>query len=381
VYRYAGGDRWINCGAPDRSNSVTSLAVYRGELYAGTGRYRLAGSSLAESENPHLGGRIFRYDDADRWIDCGQLPHTEAVGGLVVFQDRLYASSLYRPAGFFRYEPEGGEGETGRWTRLSVPIGSDPVSNAMGEKRVEALTVFEKHVYASSYDGGHVYRFDGKDWTDCGLLGDNTQTYSFAQYHDKLHVGTWPSGKVYRFEDLNRWSDLGRLGQELEVMGMSVYNGRLIAGTLPLAEVYAFDGNGSWHRIAQLDSTPNVKYRRVWTMAEHDGEVFCSTLPSGKVFAYSQGHQVTWGHSLPNRWCHVVAIKSSEQLRLYVDGDLVAQSHLRLQSDFDLECDSDLRIGSGANGALNGRLADVRFYLRCLGDEEISALAKRSMPE
>lgn len=381
VYRYAGGEQWIDCGAPDQSNSVTSLAVYRGELYAGTGKYRLAGSSLAESENPHFGGRIFRYDDANRWVDCGQLPNTEAVGGLVVFQDRLYASSLYRPAGFFRYEPESSECGTAQWEALPVPMGLDSTAKVMVEKRVEALTVFEKYLYASSYDGGHVYRFDGNGWTDCGLVGDNTQTYSFAQYQGKLHVGTWPSGKVYRFEAQDRWSDVGRLGEELEVMGMSVHNGRLIAGTLPLAEVYAYDGTGSWHRMAQLDSTPGVKYRRAWTMAEHDGEVYCSTLPSGKVFAHSQGHQVAWGHPLPNRWCHVTAIKSSEHLRLYVDVDLVAQSHLREQPEFDLDCESDLRIGSGSNGALNGRLADVRFYLRALGDEEIAALAKQSEPE
>ena len=383
VYRYAGSDQWIDCGAPDQSNSVTSLAVYRGELYAGTGKYRLAGSSLSESENQNLGGRIFRYDDANRWVDCGQLPNTEAVGGMVVFQDRLYASSLYRPAGFFRFEPESPTSGTGQWTSLPVPMGFDPTSNNMVEKRVEALTVFEKYLYASSYDGGHVYRFDGTEWTDCGLLGDNTQTYSFAQYQGKLHVGTWPSGKVYRFEDKNQneWTDVGRLGEELEVMGMSVHNGRLIAGTLPLAEVYAYDGAQSWQRMTQLDLTPDVKYRRAWTMAEHDGEVYCSTLPSGKVFSYSQGHQVAWGHSLPNRWCHVTAIKSAQQLRLYVDGELVAQSFLPEQSDFDLDCESDLRIGSGMNGPLNGRLADVRFYLRALADEEIKALSMQSKPE
>jgi len=381
VYRFAGGNQWVDCGAPDQSNSVTSLAVYRGELYAGTGKYRLAGSSLSESDNPNLGGRIFRYDDANRWVDCGQLPNTEAVGGMVVFQDRLYASSLYRPAGFFRYQPESSADQTDLWATLPVPTGLDLTSDLRVEKRVEALTVFDKHLYASSYDGGHVYRFDGEQWTDCGLLGNNTQTYSFAQYQGKLHVGTWPSGKVFRFENLNRWTDVGRLGEELEVMGMSVHNGRLIAGTLPLAEVYAYDGAQSWHRLTQLDSTPDVKYRRAWTMAEHDGELYCSTLPSGKVFAYSQGHQAVWGQPLPNRWCHVTAIKSGQQLRIYVDGELVAKSHLDEQANFDLNCESEMRIGSGMNGPLNGRLSDMRIYNRALNDAEIEALAKQSKPE
>ena len=103
VYRHAGGSEWIDCGAPDGSNSVTAMAVFDGKLYAGTGRYRVAGSSLPESPNDTPGGRIFRYEGL-AWVDCGQLPGSIAVGGLAVFQGRLYAGSLYAPAGFFRYE-------------------------------------------------------------------------------------------------------------------------------------------------------------------------------------------------------------------------------------------------------------------------------------
>jgi hypothetical protein len=201
VYRYADGEQWTDCGAPDQSNSVTAFAVHEGALYAGTGRYRVAGSALPKSENTVLGGRIFRYEGKEVWVDCGQLPQAEAVGGLVVFRGKLHASSLYRPAGFFRYE--GGT----RWTDCGTPDG----------ERVEALTVHDGYLYASSYDGGHVYRYDGKGWADCGQLGDNTQTYSFTSHEGRLHVGTWRSGRVFRFEDIGKWTDMGRLGEELEV--------------------------------------------------------------------------------------------------------------------------------------------------------------------
>jgi hypothetical protein len=67
-------------------------------------KYRLAGSSLLESKNPNLGGKVYRYAGDQSWEDCGQLPDTEAIGGLVVYRGRLCASSLCRPAGFFRYE-------------------------------------------------------------------------------------------------------------------------------------------------------------------------------------------------------------------------------------------------------------------------------------
>jgi len=43
---------------------VTALAVHDSKLYAGTGKYRLAGSALPESENMHLGGRVYRQPGA-----------------------------------------------------------------------------------------------------------------------------------------------------------------------------------------------------------------------------------------------------------------------------------------------------------------------------
>jgi hypothetical protein len=369
VYRYAGGDRWVDCGSPDKSNAVTAFAAHEGALYAGTGKYRLAGSHLPESENLTPGGRVFRYDGGSSWVDCGQLPDTEAVGGLVVFQGRLHASSLYRPAGFFRYE--GGT----RWTRLPDAQGPDLQTGELGPRRVVSLTVHDGAIYAGSYDGGRVYRFDGASWTDCGQAGDNTQTYAFTRYEGQLLVSTWPSGRVFRFQDVGRWTDFGRLGEELEVMGMMVHNGRLLGGTLPLAEVHAYDGDGKWTLWQRLDHTPDVKYRRAWTMAEHDGQVFCSTLPSGKVFAASHGRQVSWDYTLAAGWHHIAAVKSAERLALYVDGKQVAQTAEFDAAAWDLNSDAPLRLGSGMNGPFNGQLADLQLFRRALRPAEIEALA------
>ena len=112
-------------------NSVTALAEHDGKLYAGVGKYRLGGSALTESPNTNLGGRVLRYDGGTQWVDCGQLPGVEAIGGLVEFRGALYATSLYRPAGFFRYD--GGT----KWTDCGTP-----------GVRVEALAVYNGHLYA-----------------------------------------------------------------------------------------------------------------------------------------------------------------------------------------------------------------------------------------
>lgn len=369
VYRYEGGQKWSDCGRLDGSNSVTALAAFEGYLYAGTGKYRVAGSSLPESENQTPGGRVYRYEGGSMWVDCGQLPDTEAVGGLVEYQGRLYASSLYQPPGFFRYE--GGV----QWTRMSNAIGPDRETGTLGPKRVESLTVHDGYLYASSYDGGRVYRFDGKGWMDCGQMGEDTQTYGFTRYEGRLHVSMWPSGKVRRFEEVGRWSDIGRLGQELEVMGMMVHNGRLIGGTLPLAEVHAYDGEGKWTLWQRLDHTPEVKYRRAWTMAEHAGEVFCSTLPSGKVWAARHGRQVSWDHSLPLGWHHITAVKTAARLTLHVDGVQVAEAAGFDALTWNLDSKAPLRLGTGMNGPLNGQLRDLRIHLSALSNTKIQALA------
>ncbi len=361
VYRYAGPGRWEDCGAPDRANSVTAMAAWNGALYVGSGKYRLGGSSLKESENPHHGGRIFRYRGGQRWEQVGHFPGMEATGGMVVYRGKLYVSSLYRPATFHRYEGEG------RWTALPVPHG----------KRVEALGVFDGHLWATGYDEGHVYRFDGERWTDLGQVGEkeNTQTYAFTAYQGRLHVATWRTGKVYAWED-EAWRDRGRLGAELEVMGMLVHNGALYGGTLPLGQIHRYEGGQQWKLLRQLDATPDVTYRRVWTMASYRGKLYATTLPSGRVWSLQTGAAVTWDREFPSGWRHVAAQRQGDTLRVFVDGRLVVAASEGRASTLNLDSASEWRLGAGSGDYLHGALADVRVYRRALSAAEVAALAR-----
>lgn len=359
VYRYAGGTNWVDCGALDGSNAVSSLVVYQGKLYAGTAKYRLGGSALTESENPKLGGSVFRYEGDQKWTACGRMPQTEGIGGMTVYKGRLYASSLYKPAGFFRFE----EGE--KWTTLPSPNG----------KRTEALGVYNGYLWACGYDEGHVYRFDGETWFDTGAVGENTQTYSFAIYQGKLCVATWPSGKVFRLDGENHWEDLGRLGMELEVMGMIVHNGKLYGGTLPLAQVYRFDDDRQWNLLSQLDKTPDVKYRRVWTVAQYGGKAIWSTLPTGHIHAMSAGQSIDYGREIAPGWRHIGVVKEKGRLRLFVDGARVAESAEFDPAKFNLTTDQPLKIGAGSGDSFNGAIKDVRVYGRALNDAEMGLQA------
>jgi len=362
VLRYAGGKEWIDCGAPDRANAISALAVHEGKLYAAASKYRLRGSSLAESENPHVGGKIYRYEGDNRWQRVGTLPGVEAISSMAVFRGKLYASSMYRPAGLYRYD-----GETS-WTACSTPDG----------RRVEALSVYNGAMYAGGYDEGAVYRYDGSEWTHGGRLGENTQTYGFAVYRGELYVGTWPSGRVYRYADEKEWEDVGRLGEELEVMGMAVYNGGLYSGTLPLAQVYRYDAPQRWLLTGRVDHTPDVRYRRAWTMAVFDGKLFVGTLPSGRVWSLEAGKSATIDRPLPAGWAHLAAVKDGRHLRLYLNGHLAASSAPFDPAAYNLDNDQPLRIGFGPQDYFHGYLQDVRLYDGALTANAISTLARRN---
>jgi hypothetical protein len=350
VYRYAGPNNWEPLGVLDGSNSVTALASFNGQLYAGTGKYRIAGSSLPESDNTVRGGKVYRFVKPGEWELVGDLAPTEAVAGLVTYGGKLYASSLYKPAGFYRYD--GGR----KWASIRTP----------DEKRVNALAVYHGALYAGSYDSGAVYRYDGTAWRALGSpANDITQTYSFAVYENALHVSAWPRANVYRLEADNRWVDRGRLGDELEVMGMLVHNGVFYAGSLPKAAMYRYEnGNGatSWQLLKQLDGTPGVKYRRLWTMATYRGRLFSTTLPSGKLWSMSAGRLVTYDRELPAGWHDIVAQRAAGKLRLFVDGKLVAETD---DGQLDLATDGlELQIGNGPRGRFVGKMRNVWLGLK-----------------
>lgn len=358
VFRFDEDQKWIDCGAPDLCNSVTSLAVFNGKLYAATGKYRLRGSSLTESENPNLGGNVYRYEGGSNWVHCGKLPEVEAINGMVVYKGNLYASSMYAPASFYRYD--GGK----RWTSCGV----------FDDKRVESLAIYNGNLYASGYDEGAVYRFDGKTWSHAGKVGKSTQTYGFAVYEGNLYVSEWPHAEVYRYAGDNQWTLAGRLGEEKESMPLAIYNGKMYAGSLPLAEVYRYDGGVDWTNTGRLDFTPDVRYRRVWSMAVYQGRLFAGTLPAGRVHSIEAGKSATYDTALKPGWRHIVAVKGKDRLKLYVDGKLVATSSQFDPADYDLSNGKPLKIGFGSHDYFNGNMKNLQLYQRALNVDEISKL-------
>ena len=356
VYRFDGGTTWTDLGAPWKSNGVTAMASYGGSLYVGVSRVLLHYSGLEPTLAHHIGGKVFRYENG-RWVDCGQILGLDGVNGMLVFRGKLYVSGFYQP-GLFRYE--GAE----EWTSLGSPGGMRP----------EALCVYNGAIYATGYDEGAVYRFDGVGWSHTGRLGNSTQVYGMAIHRGKLFAGTWPEATVYRYEGDDNWVSTGRLGEEQEVMGPNVYNGKLYYGSLPLARIFRYDGDRTWTPVGRADHTPDVKYRRAWSMAVYKGRLFVGTLPSGHIWSFEAGKNATYDRSLRAGWRHIVAMRQGTALRLYVDGKQVATSSSFDPGAYNLTNGQPLRIGFGQHDSFNGRMKDVRIYRRALTEEEIVQL-------
>lgn len=358
VYRYAGGDEWIDCGAPDRSNTVHTLSVYQGKLYAGVTRYSGEGSSLPESPNDHPGGKIYRYEGGTHWVFCGALPGADSVKSLTVFGDDLFAIPAFS-RGLFRYD--GGE----TWIDCGNP-----------GRRLMALIAYNGHLYAAGNEGhgyGGVFRYDGgTKWSECGFQPGMDQIYSLMTYRGDLYIGAWPEARVFRYDGGKQWSDCGRMGEEKEVMPMMVYNGSLYAGTLPSGEVYRYQGTREWERIGLIDATPNVRYRRAWSMAIAQGELFCGTLPSGKVWSMEVGDNVTYDKEIGPGWRHVVASRRGTDLTLYVDGKEVVRR--RGEGNVNVDSAAPLHIGFGASDFFHGRMADIRLYNRSVEPNSVAEL-------
>ena len=364
------GKSGSTAAGPTPSNTISALAVLDGKLYAGSERYSGAGSSLPVSPNTEPGGKVYRYEGGAAWTDCGKVDEgVVSISGLATFNGQLYAGTgttgsehpMPRTKGMYRYE--GGT----KWVSCGCP-----------GKRIVHLGVYNGHLYGLSYDGGNVFRYDGDaKWTDLGVPPETNQSYSFMVYEGKMHVATWPKALVFRFDDAPGWTSIGRLGDEKEAMAVSIYNGSLYVGTLPLAEVYRHDGGTTWTSTGRLDLTPDVVYRRAWSMAVFQGRLYCGLLPSGKVFSLEAGKCVTLDRELPPGWQHLAAVKSGDRLKLYVNGQCVATSSAFDPASLNLSNDQPLRIGFGRHDYFNGKIRDLRIYRSALDDADVRATPAR----
>jgi hypothetical protein len=434
--------RWIDCGRPSAtSNHVTSLTVFDGMLYTGSTDAR------SESEFAH----VFRYQGGTDWEDLGQVsPNGErGVGPLVVHDGALYAATwnhdwtrvtylAHAPCRVFRFDG------AGSW----VDCGQPGVS-----KRIFAMATYKGDLYAAGddetihvYRGGQdwelveqlptfvhpmtvhagrmavgtwerpptVLRHDGSAWEDLGNpLGDRrlcSQLHSLIVFDGALHAGSWPLGNVSRYEEGDRrWIDLGRMGDSTEVNGLAAYNGKLYAGALPRAEVFRHDGGTSWRSIRRFHSPPGWdpvavedmerppdgdlrmrEWARVTSLTEHDGLLFATVTSCtgsvidapadvrGSVHAMRAGVVATSPRSLTPGRHHVAAVRDGDRLSVFVDGRVAASTAAALHGS--PVTSAPLTVGRGVTGPFGGQVSGFQAFDRALTLRELGGLASQPGP-
>ena len=122
------------------------------------------------------------------------------------------------------------------------------------------------------------------------------EIHSLVTYRGALHAGTWPLGRVARWDPgRRRWLQTGRLGDSTEVMALNVYNGKLYGATIPRAEVFRYERDRSWTSLRRLFDPPGWRpvlvrnmerppdgdrrmreWTRVTSLTQHDGLLFAS---------------------------------------------------------------------------------------------------------
>jgi hypothetical protein len=128
--------------------------------------------------------------------------------------------------------------------------------------------------------------------------------------------------------------------------------------------------------MGRVDFTPDVVYRRAWSMAVFNGRLYSGTLPSGHVRSFEAGRNATDDRELAPGWRHIAAVRDGSRLKLYIDGQPVAQSSELEPAQFDLTNKAPLQIGSGPQDFFNGKLKDVRIYPQALTAAEVADLAR-----
>ena len=307
VYRYEAGTKWVDCGGPDKANALCGMAVYNGQLYVGSELYSGGGSSLPLSPNENHGGRVYRYEGGTCWTDVGRIADVRSVSGLAVYKGQLFAGTgttgawrdTPRTRGMYRFNGPGKWTSCGcpdlRVVHLSVYNGSlfglsydaggffryDGASNwtRLGPvpetTQVYSTAVYEGRIHAGTWPTGSVYRHEGpQKWIHTGRLGAEREVMGMAVYNGKLYAGTLPLAEVYRYDGLDNWISTGRLDMTPDVRYRrawvtAVFNGKLFCGTLPSGHVMSLEAGKSvtydqaltpgWHHLVAVRAKARLR--------------------------------------------------------------------------------------------------------------------------
>ncbi len=375
IFRYAGGRTWIDCGRLGNDanhHSVQAMVVHEGKLYAGTGIYDWdQAMGQLKDKPPASPTRVFVYEGGTDWRDLGQVGYGSRVLCMGSFNGELFAGIDAIGDGH-AYKFDGA-----RWIDCGSPDG----------RNFECFLPVGGKLYAATH--GNIYEYQGnQSWQEIGTEPHGiTQIHSMQVAGGRIHLGTWPQGYALRYDGDKQWIKIGRLGlpegqrECNEINDLTVYNGKLYAGVIPKAEFYRQETNKEWTLLGRLANRPDwdvdnlATWVRLTCLTTFQGKLFGCTgscqgraldapvdESMGRVSAIQAGQVVSYERDIGGEWTHIAAVRSGCELKLFVNGKLVATSRLHDGSPFNLTNNRPVLVGIGAQNFFSGAIADLRMY-------------------
>ena len=289
-----GAGQWTDCGAPDRCNAVSAMAVHRGEALRRDGQVsvrRLRPPRVGEPEPGRRGLPVRRRDDAGP-RSAGCPTRRRSAGWWSSRAGCTPRRCTSRPGSSGTRPTAAGRRCRSRtasgWSRSAVYNGFlwAPATTAAA---CTGSTAPRGRTSASSATTPRPTRSPP---TVAGCASAPGRAEGLPPGGGR-HAGRTSAGSATSWRS---WA-------------CSSTTASCTRGRSRSAEVYRYDGGRTWTRTARLDRTPDVKYRRAWTMAQYRGRLFCTTLPSGRVHSLTAGACVTHDRELPAGWRHVAAVR------------------------------------------------------------------------
>ena len=119
-------------------------------------------------------------------------------------------------------------------------------------------------------------------------------------------------------------------------------------------------------RAAKLGEEANI-----YSLAVYNGKLYGGTAANGKLYEWTSGANATYDYELSAGHHHIVGVKAASEVRLYIDGVLVAS---QASAAYDTDSLNTLLIGSGYVDLFCGYLSRGRVYGCALTGDEVAAL-------
>ncbi|MDB5164182.1 MAG: putative secreted protein containing fibronectin type protein [Candidatus Saccharibacteria bacterium] len=406
VFKYD-GTSWSVVGGSGLNSSWTSgfgglygeiyaLIEYKGNLYAG-----ISGANGGSGELWKYDGTTWSKVGGDgvnsSWADLTY----ESVQSLAVYNGNLYAGLGISPgdAELWKYDGTtwsrvGGDGINSSWTNLTY-------------QTVQSQTVYKGKLYVGLGNGSNtlarVWSYDGTNWVAVGGNSINsswgsgpTEVDSLVAYNGDLYAGLGSSlatgsTEVWKYNDVsNTWTRIGGASLNaswssastyISVKALTVYNGELYAGiggsTINSdGSVWKYNGsvwsqvggndlNGGWSTTDNLES--------IGTLTVFNGKLYSGYYTSGSTtipsFIWSYGDNNSLQSAATTQdtnWHHIAATNDGVTMKIYLDGvENASGSSASSMPDNNLP----LLLGKGygssgaglGSGPLTGNLDEIRI--------------------